>query len=145
MDRMRLERPDPGYIAEMYNNCVFQVFCVSSEIIQQHVVESPFSTPNTKINMFHPIDARPQWDGVDMKSFRMEDMAIFRPISPDSEIVVHPDMIPKLMKDIRKAQAPKQKEIREKKRKEAMRNNTQKIDGYDAAKDIKATLVVAKG
>lgn len=121
---------------------VFEVFCVSPTIEERYIIEgkAPIEPPK-----FMPIDAAPQYEKINMGNFSLEDLAIFRPINPDSEIVVHPEIIPKLMEDIRKAQAPKQKEIREKLRKQALREKGNEMNGYNPAKDIKAQIVVVSG
>lgn len=132
---------EQGFINFMKDK-YFEVFCVAPDIVERQIVP----THNYMPSSFMPIDASPQYTDLKTKDFSLEDLAIFRPLNPDSEIVVHPSMIPELLGKIRNAQAPKQKEIREKKRKEEMRKAVREklngeMDGYEPAKDIKATIV----
>lgn len=100
--------------------------------------------PQMTATRFDAIDARPMAESLDWKEMDLEDMAMFRPLNPESEIVVHPDSIPGLMEKILEAQAPQQKDIREKRRKESMTRDLEGCEyqeGYEPAKDIKAQLV----
>lgn len=69
------------------------------------------------LSAFNPIDATPQLN-IQEKIKSIEDFMIFRPLDKAKELIVAPHEVNELMDMILKNQDPKQKEIREKKRKE---------------------------
>jgi len=73
-----------------------------------------------------PIDAEPAFE-VDCVVKSLDDLLPFRKIHvpPECELIVDPDSINQMMKRIIDLQAPKQKEIREKARKEKRRSNVE--------------------
>lgn len=96
---------------------------------------------------FQPIDAQPSIITEEKKN--IEDFMIFRPIGNTKELIVTPQQVPELLDLIIAKQDPKQKEIREKKRKEWRKfareiNETQAIsieEEIDPRKNIVAQLI----
>jgi len=83
------------------------------------------------IMTFQPIDAEPQICRNEIKS--IEDFKIFQPpLVRTNEIIVEPDQVNKIMKQILKVQSPKQKEIREKLRKQKERNEIRQQENFHA-------------
>lgn len=131
---------NPMSLINFFKETGFQIICVAPHIqFQVHAVNHQPS--------FSAFDAEPQWEKMS-KNVSLEDIAVFRPLNADSEIVVHPDSVPELLEKIRAVQAPLQKEIREKRRLEAFRKSnegqiiTDGFGGYNPAKEIKAQLIV---
>ena len=92
---------------------------------------------------FVPIDTQPSFVTSDINN--IEDFNIFRPIGKVNEIIVSKQETPCLLEMILKNQDPKQKEIREKKRK-AWRKfskeiNNEKIISYENIVDNRSNIV----
>jgi len=120
----------------------FQHICINIQYIAPtiQVVQYPMATSQT--SDFYPIDCTPTYAKTD-KPLNLND--IFQPINKDVELYVLEKDIGELMDIIHKKQAPKQREIREKRRREII-TDTSNIDinnSYDIRKDIKLQLVGA--
>lgn len=98
---------------------------------------------------FFPIDARPGellgWDSPTTQ-YSLADMAnIFKPINPDAkELIVDPNDVQALMKQILKVQKPKQAEIIKKARNKQFLDSAEGF-GYDHTKDIQLQIVSMTG
>jgi hypothetical protein len=101
-----------------------------------------FEIMSTRSLAFHAIDAVPQWESPERIAF--EDAIPFRPLNDDApEIVVPQHSVPELMEMILKLQDPTQKEIRERRRREAFREEARRSipESYNPAADIKAQII----
>lgn len=92
---------------------------------------------------FQPIDAEPTFIN-EIKN--IEDFKIFRPVkTPEHEIIIPQDKVPELLDKILQMQDPKQKEIREKRRREIrdFMKQSVNIDAGKTNEKLFAELLVA--
>lgn len=71
---------------------------------------------------FAPIDCVPENTSIDLSSINFDEFCLFKPLNDMTTIYVPKATEAELMKIILEKQAPKQKEIRERRRKEGLRN-----------------------
>lgn len=89
---------------------------------------------------FYPIDTTPRYEKMDMGTIDFDKFCLFRPLNDMATIYVPKATEAELMELILKKQAPKQAEIRERRRKEGLRNGI--ADMARGSNDlIKAQLV----
>lgn len=100
------------------------------------------------LTKFQPVDCVPNLS-INEQIKSIEDFMIFRPIAKEGEIIVAPETVPELLDLIIKKQDPKQKELRELKRKQ-WRQFTREINEgtvvnfeqeFDPRKNIVAQLI----
>lgn len=109
-----------------YDSIEFHVQCMGSSPQVQYVT-LPRGTGFQKFNSFNAIPF--EVDAPTFKRIPLKDLVPFKTINPDSsEIWIPQDKVNEALERIIELQAPKQKEIRERERKEELRNaNTDNI------------------
>lgn len=90
---------------------------------------------------FVPIDIVPEMKRIDLSRINFEEFCLFRPLNDSATIYVPKATEAELMDLILKKQAPKQAEIREKRRKEGLRNGV--IDCTRTSKDLIKAQIIA--
>lgn len=127
-------------VRQFIESVQFDVICVAPAIQFQVIPEmGPMS--------FQAIDATPQF--MDRKTVDLETIGMFKPLalSEDVELYVPEKSVPELLELIRQKQEPIQKELREKKRKAAMREDVRAqmlgddFSGYKPQRDIRAQIL----
>jgi hypothetical protein len=104
-----------------YQGLVFDVQRVSSEIEMRS-----YGGKIDYFNNFEAVDAEPML--IKEPSYqKISEMKIFKPMVKTQEILIGPQSVPEALEYILKLQDPKQKEIREKKRKEVARNEVRDV------------------
>lgn len=121
-----------------YKDMVFSIQRVSSEIeVRSYGGKIDF------FNNFEAIDAEPMMNH--SPSFqKISEMKIFKPMVKTQEILIGPQSVPEALEYILKLQDPKQKEIREKKRKEQSREEVRNVlDGKPQEEFIAQIISIA--
>lgn len=99
--------------------------------------------PQPRAMAFSAVSAVPEYERT--TEIKFEDAIPFRPLNHSApEIVIAQQSIPELMELVLKLQDPKQKEIRESRRKEAWRRGEsgyEHSEGYKPASDIRAQII----
>jgi len=79
------------------------------------------STSKDELEGFVPYDAEPRYEVKDLHMHKLSDLFPFKPASEVQQLIVDPNSVPELLCRIKDLQAPKQKELREKYRKQKRR------------------------
>lgn len=87
-------------------------------IVIQHMASRMQLNLMDNLSQFNPVDCEPQVNPPNMEVRDIEDFLIFRPINKSKEIIIPESSAIELLDEIIKKQDPKQKEIRNKKRRE---------------------------
>lgn len=113
---------------------IFNVAAIGNDIRFQIMPTGPVS--------FKAFDATPQYTEAPLVNF--EDAVPFRPLNNEApEIILADKNVAELMEMALRMQDPKQREIREKRRKEAWRTGEGEVmrPGYNPSKDIMAQII----
>ncbi len=94
---------------------------------------------------WNAFDALPSYEAIQSKEMSLDQFCLFKPINHNVDLILDQKSVAEVMAFILKKQAPKQAEIREKLRKEKLREKFGEFDGYEPTKDIKAQIISIAG
>lgn len=103
------------YLVHNKDHLRFAIQVIAKDIMYQTI-------PDFRMESIKEIDCRPEFIHIEHK--KISELSIFKTlIKPDNALIIEPERISELLQQIVEAQAPNQKEIRERIRKSDARNN----------------------